>query len=348
MLGVQTYTAGLDVPEDIPHSPQVPDPERARNVRLALQSLDPFFARPDHENSRSPAHSSGVSVSSSKKILRHKKKYRPPPLTLPVDVEQTAQQYTGSFLDHTEPESRQLKSQRSLPTLRSVSLPVPTHAYRSSISSKFPASSPTSMAASSPVTTGIPAASFLTVPSAHPPISPSTPSPSPPPSPSTTKRKRFSRLCRKFGESPPPELVFGGGPVPVVVEPRKARVQNAACFAPITEESIAFFAPPVVVEPRKAHAQNAACFAPIMEESIAFFAPIMEESKEVTYDLDTSSTSTGGTSEVHHRPSTLLLQDAEIRHHVPTQYDTACMLERKGRRTTHRDYDDVLRRLRSL
>ncbi|KAG1752177.1 hypothetical protein EDB19DRAFT_1095873 [Suillus lakei] len=316
MSGIRNgLQAGHDVPEDI----HVPDPERARNVRLALQSLDPFSTPQDHQESFTPC--TDLSSSTSKKILRHKKKYRPPALTL--DVQLPVQQLTESFLDFTEPESRQLKSQRSLPTLRTVPLPVPTHPYRSSITFNFPNSSPTSTVASSPTATVISTATFLTVPSAHPPLSPSTPPP--PPSPSTTKRKRFSRLCRKFGESPPPELVFGGLPLPVgmALEPKKA----------------------------KARVQNASCFTPIMEESAAFFAPIMEEKEVTLCDLDTSSTSTLGTSGSSSEDlnrSSLLPKDGEKLRHVPKQYGTACMLERKGRRITQRNYEDVLRRLRML
>ncbi|KAG1776481.1 hypothetical protein EV702DRAFT_335688 [Suillus placidus] len=310
--------AGHGVPEAIPsaHVPS-PDLERAQHVRLALQSLDPLFASRDHSQSLTPC--SDFSSTSSKKVLRHKKKYRHPALTL--DVQHPVLRRQESFLDPTVTElgSRHIKSQRSLPTIQTVPLPVPTHAYRSSITFNFPNSSPTSTVGSSPTATVVSATTFLTVPSEHPPLSPSTP---PPPSPSTTRRRRFSRLCRKFGESPPPELVFGGLPVPVAIEPRKARVQNAAYFAPI------------------------------MEEGTAFFAPIMQESKEtpLSCNLDTSSTSTLGTSssEDLHRPSSVLLKDTEKLHHISRQYGTDCILERKGRRITQRNYEDILKRLRML
>ncbi|KAG1888341.1 hypothetical protein F4604DRAFT_1091348 [Suillus subluteus] len=298
MSGVRnSLQAGHDVPEAIPST----DLERAQHVRLALESLDP--PRGHQESySQSPAPCPSLPSTSSKKIIRHKKKYRPPALIL--DPQHLALQYP---VDPTVKElgSRHTKSQRSLPTIQTVSLPVPTHSYHSSITFNFPNSSPTFTVDSSPTTTPS-APNFLTVPSAHSPMSPSTPlSPlTPPPlSPSTTKRRRFSRLCRKFGESPPPELVFGGHPVSVGVGPR-----------------------------------NAACFVPIMEES---------QESPLTYDLDTSSASTLGTSssEDFHRPSSV---DAEKRHHISRQYGTACILEKKGRRITQRNYDDILKRLRML
>ncbi|KAG1819244.1 uncharacterized protein BJ212DRAFT_80991 [Suillus subaureus] len=305
MLGVRnSLQAGHDVPEDIPSA----DLGRALHVRLALESLDPPR---DHQESHSQSLTpcSSFSSTSSKTIIRHKKKYRPPALIL--DPQHLALQ-RQSFLDPTVTElgSRHVKSQRSLPTIQTIPLPAPTHSYHSSITFNFPNSSPTSTAESSPTTTPS-APNFLTVPSAHSPLSPSTPlSPltPPPPSPLTTKRRRFLRLCRKFGESPPPELVFGGHPVSVGVDPKKARVQGAT-----------------------------------------FFAPIMEESKEspLSYDLDTSSTSTLGTgsSSDFYQPSSI---DAEKRHHISRQYGTACVLEKNGRRVTQRNYDDILKRLRML
>jgi hypothetical protein len=106
------------------------------------------------------------------------------------------------------------------------------------------------------------------------------------------------------------------------------------------------------VEPRKACVENATCFAPIMEEGAAFSAPSMQESKgsSLLCDLDTSSTSTLGTSssEDLHRPSSVFLNHTEKIHHISRQYGTACILERKGRRITQRNYEDILKRLRML
>ncbi|KAG2108436.1 uncharacterized protein F5147DRAFT_773641 [Suillus discolor] len=307
MSGVRTSSAGYDVQEDTPFA-RVPDLERAQHIRLALESLDPpRDHKKSHSQSLTPS-SAFFSSTSSKKVLRHKRKYPPPALKL--DVQHPALQRLESFMDLTVTElgSRHIKSQRSLPTLRTVALPVPTHAYRSSITFNVPSSSPTSTAALSPTATLISDTNLLTVPSAHPPLSPLTP---PPLSPSTAKRKRFSRLCRKFGESPPHELVFGGLPVSLSVEPRKARVQDAACLAAITQES---------------------------------------KESPLSCNLDTSSTSALGTSssENLHRPSSILLEDAEKLPHISRQYSTACMLERKGRRITQRNYEDILKRLRML
>ncbi|KAG1737511.1 uncharacterized protein EDB91DRAFT_480687 [Suillus paluster] len=291
MLSVRNSLAGHDVSGDAA-SAYVPDPERTRNIRLALESLDTTLAHKYHQESHSPIFCSGVPSLSTPTtppkvhtVLRHKKKYRPPPLIL--DVQHSAQQCPRSILDPipTEPQSRLLKSQRSLPILRTVPVTVPTHAYRSSITFAFPTSSP--------ATTVTPTPTYLTVPSVQPPLSPLTP---PPPSPSTTKRKRFSRLCRKFGESPPPELVFGGGPA--ATEARGGMQKNA-------------------------------------------LAPTMEEDE----DLDTASSE--GTSEDHH-PSSLFMKDADKLHHIPKQYGTAWLLERKGRRVTQRNYEDVMKRLRML
>ncbi|KAG2130024.1 hypothetical protein BD769DRAFT_1639528 [Suillus cothurnatus] len=296
--------AGRDVPEDI-HSVHVPDLERAQHVRLALQSLDP------PRDSKESQSLTPCSSFSSKKIIRHKKKYRPPALIL--DPHHPALQCPESFLDATVTErgSRHTKSQRSLPNIQTVPLLVPAHSYHSSITFSFPNSSPTSTVDLSPTSTSS-TQNFLSVPFTHSPSSPSTPlSPltPPPPSPSIMKQKRFSRLCRKFGESPPPELVFGGLPVPVGKDPRKACVQNAARFAPIIEES--------------------------------------KESPILSNGLDASSTSSLGTSssEDFHQPSSV---DAETRHHISRQYGTACVLEKNGRRTTQRNYDDILKRLRKL
>lgn len=295
MSGVRNSSAGYDVQEDIPFA-RVPDLERAQHIRLALESLDPPR---DHEKSHSQSLTSCSAFFSStysKKVLRHKRKYPPPALKL--DVQHPALQRLESFVDLTVTElgSRHIKSQRSLPTLPTVPLSVPTHAYRSSITFNVPSSSssPTSTAASSPTATLISDTNLLTVPSAHPPLLPLTP---PPLSPSTAKRKRFSRLCRKFGEPPPHELAFGGLPVFLSVEPRKARVQNATCFV-----------------------------------------PSMQEGKEspLSCNLDTSSTSALGTSSSENLP------------HISRQYSTACMLERKGRRITQRNYEDILKRLRML
>lgn len=301
MSGVRNSLAGHDVSEAILPSA---DLERARHVRLALESLDPPREH-QKSHSQSLAPCSSFSSTSPKKIIRHKKNYRPPALIL--DPPHLALQYS---VDPTVKElgSRHTKSQRSLPTIQTVSLPVPTHSYHSSITFNFPNSSPTSTADSSPTATPS-APNFLTVPSAHSPMSPLTPlSPlTPPPlSPSTTKRRRFSRLCRKFGESPPPELVFGGQSVRV--EPRNPRVQGATFFAPIMEES---------------------------------------KESPLSYDLDASSTSTLGTSsnEDFHQPSSV---DVERRLHISTQYGTACILEKKGQRITQRNYDDILKRLRML
>ncbi|KIK41866.1 hypothetical protein CY34DRAFT_180942 [Suillus luteus UH-Slu-Lm8-n1] len=309
MSGVRNFLqAGYDLLEDIPSAHDVPDLERARHIQLALKCLDPPR---DHRESRSQSLTTcpdSPSSISSKKGIQHKKKYRPPALTL--DAQHPALQRRESFLDSavTELGSRHIKSQHSLPTIPTIPLPVPTQAYRSSITLDFPNSSPTSTVAS--------ATTFLTIPSAHPPLSPLTP---PPLSPSTAKRRRFSRLCRKFGESPPPELVFGELPVPVGVDPRKARVQEATCFTSI------------------------------MEEDAALSAPAMKESS-LLCDLDTSSTSTLGTSsdEDLHRPSSIFLNDAEKLHHISRQYGTACILERKGQRIPQRNYEDILKRLRML
>lgn len=309
MPGVRNFLqAGHGVSEDIP-SAHVPDLERAQHIQLALKCLDPpRDHRASHSQSLTPSSDFPSSIP-SKKDIRHKKKYRPPALTL--DAQHPVLQRRESVLDPavTELGSRH-KSQHSLPTIPTIPLPVPTHAYRSSITLDFPNSSTSTVAS---------ATTFLTIPSAHPPLSPLTP---PPLSPLTAKQRRFSRLCRKFGESPPPELVFGGLPVPVGVEPRKARVQNATCFAPI------------------------------MEEDTTLSAPAMQESKESSLlcDLDTSSTSTLGTSsdEDLHPPSSVFLNDAEKVHHISRQYGTACMLERKGRRITQRNYEDILKRLRML
>ncbi|KAG1765642.1 hypothetical protein EDD22DRAFT_396574 [Suillus occidentalis] len=307
MSGVRNFLAGYDPLEDIPSAHDVPDLERAQHIQLALKCLDPPR---DHRGSHSQSLttcSDFPSSISSKKVIQHKKKYRPPALTL--DAQQPVLQRRESFLDSAVTDlGNRHKSQRSLPTIQTIPLPVPTQAYRSSITLDFPNSSPTSTVAS--------ATTFLTIPSMYPPLSPLTP---PPPSPSTTKRRRFSRLCRKFGESPPPELVFGELPVPVGVDPRKARVQDATCSASI------------------------------MEEDAALSAPAMKELSLIC-DLDTSSTSTLGTSsdEDLHRPSSIFLNDAEKLHHISRQYGTACMLERKGRRTTQRNYEDILKRLRML
>jgi hypothetical protein len=96
---------------------------------------------------------------------------------------------------------------------------------------------------------------------------------------------------------------------------------------------------PVGKDPRKACVQNAARFAPIIEES--------KESPILSNGLDASSTSSLGTSssEDFHQPSSV---DAETRHHISRQYGTACVLEKNGRRTTQRNYDDILKRLRKL
>lgn len=310
MSGVRNFLAGHEVLEDIP-SAHVPDLERARHIQLALKCLEPpWDHRESHSQSLSPCSDFPSSISSTKAI-RHKKKYRPPALTL--DAQHPVLQRRESFLDSavTVLGSRHIKSQHSLSTIQTTPRPVPTHAYRSSITLDFPSSSPTSTVAS--------ATTFLTIPSAHPPLSPLTP---PPLSPSTTKRRRFSRLCRKFGESPPPELVFGELPVPASADPRKARVQNATCFAAIVEE-------------------DAALSAPAMRES---------EESSLLCDLDTSSTSTLGTSsdEDLHQPSSVFLNDAEKLHHISRQYGTACVLERNGRRITQRNYEDILKRLRML
>ncbi|KAG0704159.1 hypothetical protein DFH29DRAFT_997864 [Suillus ampliporus] len=299
MSGVRNCLAGHDVSGDV-SSTHVPDPDRARNIRLALQSLDITLARQSCEEIDSPIFYSGVSSFSTSttppkghRVLRHKKKYRPPPLIL--DVQHSVHQCPRSIIDPTE-RSRPLKSQRSLPVLPTVPMTEVTHAYRSSITCNFPTFSPISPTATVPSP-----ASYLTVPSAHPPLSPLTPSP---PSPSTTKRKRFSRLCRKFGESPPPELVFGAGSV--AAEPGKAR----SCMQ-----------------------KNA-------------LPPTMEEGEGDTHDLDTSSTE--GTSEDSHQPSTLFMKDADKLHHIPKQYGTAWLLEKRGRRVTQRNYEEVLKRLRNL
>ncbi|KAG2358184.1 hypothetical protein BDR07DRAFT_305302 [Suillus spraguei] len=208
--------------------------------------------------------------------------------------------------------SRHTKSQRSLPTIQTIPLAVPTQAYRSSIAFSSPNSSPspTSTLASSPTATVPSDLNYLTVPSAHPPLTPLSPLTPPPLSPSTTKRKRFSRLCRKFGESPPPELVFGQPPVSMG---------------------------------RKVCAQN---FAPIVEEGISLFT---SKESPFSWDLDTSSTSTLGTcsSDDLDQPSPVL-KDAEQLHHISREYGTVCVLEKKGRRITQRNYEEVLMRLRML
>ncbi|KAG2159381.1 uncharacterized protein EDB93DRAFT_284656 [Suillus bovinus] len=321
MSRVPVSCAEHDVPEDISFAP-VPDPERAQHIQLALQRLDPLL---DHQESHSQGlipSSTFSSSTSSEKVLRQKRKYRPPALKLDAHALQHLE--PSQDLSVTKLGSRHIKSQRSLPTLRTVPLSVRTHAYhQSSVTFNFPNSSPTSATASSPAATPISATKFLAVPPAHSPVSPSTP---PPPSPSTVKKKRFMRLCRKFGEAPPPELVFGRLPVPVGVEPRKGRVQNAPCF------------PPTI--------------PPIMEEGTTFFAPMMQESKEypLSCNLDTSSTSDMGTSPSGnlHRPSSILLKDAGKLQHISRQYSTACLLERKGQRITQRNYEDILKRLRML
>lgn len=311
MLGIRNrLQARRNVSEDIP-SAHVLNLERARHVRLALQNLDPpQDYQESHSRSLTPC--SDLSSTSSKKVIEHKKKYRPPPLTLDVQ-HHPALQRSGSSLHLTEMKSRHTKSQHSLPIIQTVPLPLPTQAYRSSIAFNSPNSSPTSTLASSPTTTVTSDPNCLTVPSVHPPLTPLSPLTPPPLSPSTTKRKRFSRLCRKFGESPPSELVFGEPPVPVG---------------------------------RKVCAQNNAHFAHIVEEGIAFFA---SKESPFSWDLDTSSTSTLGTcsSDDLHQPSSVL-NDAEKLHHISREHSTVCVLEKKGRRITQRNYEDVLMRLRML
>lgn len=309
MLDIRNRLARCNVSEDLP-SAHVLDLERAQHVRLALQNLDaPRDYQGSHSQGLIPC--SDLSSTSSKKVSEHKKKYRPPPLTLDVQ-HHPALQRSGSSLRPTEMKSRHTKSQRSLPTIQTIPLAVPTQAYRSSIAFSSPNSSPspTSTLASSPTATVLSDLNYLTVPSAHPPLTPLSPLTPPPLSPSTTKRKRFSRLCRKFGESPPPELVFGQPPVSMG---RKVRAQN---------------------------------FAPIVEEGIALFT---SKESPFSWDLDTSSTSTLGTcsSDDLDQPSPVL-KDAEQLHHISREYGTVCVLEKKGRRITQRNYEEVLMRLRML